>query len=144
MSEYHGFGNTPTYRSWAGMIQRCTNFSDPRYKDYGGRGILVCNRWRSFQNFFKDMGNRPEGTTLDRIDNNGNYEPENCRWATPKEQSRNTSFNHLITHNGKTQSLVSWADETGINQRTLYARISRLGWSIEKALTVPTAKKRGA
>jgi hypothetical protein len=85
----HGMTNTPTYRSWAHMVQRCTNSNYDRYPFYGGRGITVCDRWRTFANFLADMGERPEGFTLDRVDNEGNYTPENCRWATSSQQQRN-------------------------------------------------------
>ena len=84
-----GGRHTPTYRSWYAMIQRCTNPRNHKYRDYGGRGISVCKRWRSFENFLADMGERPAGLTLDRRDNDGSYEPGNCRWATSHEQARN-------------------------------------------------------
>jgi hypothetical protein len=94
----HGYSmescRTPTYISWCGMIQRCTNPRNPRWMDYGGRGITVCERWRSFENFLADMGERPSGLTLDRRDNDGNYEPGNCHWATQSEQVRNQRRNN--------------------------------------------------
>ncbi len=88
VSYKHGMYNSPEYRSWRSMKGRCLNESDPAYKNYGGRGIQVCERWLDFESFYEDMGSRPEGTTLDRVDVNGNYEPSNCRWATPIEQSK--------------------------------------------------------
>lgn len=85
----HGLSNTNTYRIWQGMIYRCKNPNYKNYKYYGGRGITVCERWHKFENFFQDMGERPKGLSIDRINNNGNYEPGNCRWATVKEQTSN-------------------------------------------------------
>lgn len=85
----HGAFGTPAYRSWAAMLNRCTNTASPKYPDYGGRGIAVCTRWLSFEAFLADMGERPAGTSIDRIDVNGNYEPSNCRWATAKQQTNN-------------------------------------------------------
>lgn len=92
----HGRSKTPTYTSWCDMIQRCTNPKREKYARYGGRGITVCRRWMdSFENFLADMGERPTGTTIDRIDNDGNYEPDNCRWSSPREQSINSSKTKL-------------------------------------------------
>lgn len=86
---YHNGGESPTYKSWKSMIQRCENFNNNRYYLYGGRGIKVCEGWKEFKSFLADMGERPKGKTLDRIDPNGDYEPSNCRWATSKQQARN-------------------------------------------------------
>jgi hypothetical protein len=124
---------TPTYTTWVRMRRRCNNPNHSTYQYYGGRGIKVCERWDSFDSFLKDMGEKPEGMTLDRINNDGNYEPGNCRWSTHKEQVRNTSQNRLFTVNGKTQCLSAWAEEAGINFKTVHTRISR-NWSIERAL----------
>ncbi|KKK59795.1 hypothetical protein LCGC14_3030790 [marine sediment metagenome] len=140
----HSHSKTKTYHSWHNMIRRCTNFNDLSYHNYGGRGITVCKRWRnSFENFLEDMGEPPtDSHSIDRINNNGNYCRENCQWTTRKEQNRNKRDSHLETYNGKTQCLSAWAEETGIAYWTLCARINKLGWSIEKALTTPVRKYR--
>ena len=129
-------GNDRTYRSWAGIIQRCTNPNDKRWHDYGGRGIAVCERWREFLNFLADMGERPEGKSIDRINNNLGYSPENCRWATPLEQQNNMSTNVIVTHDGKTKTVREWADLLKIEKQTLYFRLRR-GWTVERALGTP-------
>ena len=117
------------------MLQRCLNPNDKRYKDYGARGIGVCERWRSFENFYADMGDRPLGKTLERHDNGLGYCPENCVWDTPKMQARNRRSNRLITHNGVTMCLAAWEEYLGLPSRIIAKRLDDLGWSVEKALT---------
>lgn len=125
-STKHGGCGTATYRVWRSMISRCYEPVNTSYKYYGGRGIKVCARWRSsFAAFLKDMGERPAGKEIDRIDNNGNYEPRNCRWATRKQQNRNTRHNHNVTHNGKTQPVSAWAEELGVSRKVIYGRLRR-------------------
>lgn len=136
----HGYSRTsPTYGSWSAMLSRCTNPNASDWPRYGGRGITVCEKWlHSFECFLRDMGDRPPDTTLDRYPNNdGNYEPGNCRWATATQQSRNRRSNHPLEFNGKTQTIAEWAEELGLNYTTLDERIIRSGWSVEKALTTP-------
>lgn len=128
---------TPEYTTWLHMRERCKNPKCKDYGRYGGRGISVCERWNSFENFFSDMGDRPRGLTLERKDSNKNYTPENCKWASRAEQSKNKSSSKILTHNGKTQCASVWAEELGINRYTIYNRIGRYGWSIERALTTP-------
>lgn len=129
-----GLSGTSTYKIWGAMIERCTKSGNNRYAMYGGRGIKVCSRWRdSFVAFLVDMGMRPEGMSLDRIDVNGNYEPGNCKWSSGVEQARNKTNNRMLTHAGKTQCVAAWEDERGfprglINQRLGY------GWSVDAAI----------
>jgi hypothetical protein len=130
----HRASTTRAYKSWVAMIQRCTNPNDDRYHAYGGRGIKICKEWLRFEGFLADMGERPEGKSLDRYpDVNGNYELGNCRWASPKEQSCNRRNNHLIKFKGKTETLSRWAELIGIPSGTLRSRIQR-GWLLERAL----------
>lgn len=129
----HGHSKTATYYSWGSMLQRCTNPKKVKYPLYGGRGIKVCDRWLKFANFLADMGEKPEGKTLDRIDVNGNYEPSNCRWATPIEQSNNTRINKHLTFNGVTQTISQWSRQVGMNRRTLADRL-KAGVPPEKAM----------
>jgi len=124
---------SPTYHTWTGMKDRCGNRKNKRFHRYGARGISVCDRWESFENFLADMGEKPPGMSLDRIDNNGNYCPENCRWATGKQQARNKSNNTLMTHAGKTQTMQEWSEELGITSSTISWRLQR-GWSDEQCL----------
>lgn len=123
------------YRTWADMLSRCRNVNHRAYRDYGGRGITVDPRWLTFPAFFADMGKRPDGLTLDRINNDGPYTAGNCRWATRTEQSNNRRTGRRLTINGRTQTMAEWAREAGINYRTVKSRLNILGWSVEEALT---------
>lgn len=126
-----------TYQCWSDMKSRCYHAGHPAYARYGGRGIRVCRKWRvSFWCFLSDMGLKPNGLTLDRIDNDGDYEPANCRWATYRQQASNTCRNHLITHQGRTQTVAGWAGDLGMARSTLSNRL-RAGWSVEAALSTP-------
>lgn len=141
----HGKRHSRLYSIWTNMRNRCYLESSTEYKRYGARGIRVCDEWRdNFQTFYDwAMANGyQDNLTLDRIENNGNYEPSNCRWATSKEQGRNTRRTRYLTHNGKTQCIADWAEETGLSQSLIRQRIEKLQWSIEKTLTTP-AKKVG-
>lgn len=135
----HGRSHTQIYGVWQAMRARCFDLDDQKYPDYGGRGITVCDRWRkNFEPFLADMGERPLGLTLHRIDNNGNYEPGNCCWATPKTQANNTRRNRRMAFGGATLTLTEWAQRLGITPGSLHSRLSK--WSLEKALT--TAKRK--
>lgn len=124
---------SPAYMSWSSMHSRCSNVKDPYYDKYGGRGIAVCERWKKFEIFLSDMGARPPGHTLDRIDVNKGYSPENCRWATPKTQSRNKRNNHLIDTPSGRVCITQASEIYGIKVQTLRRRLNQ-GWSIERAL----------
>ncbi len=125
-----------TYYSWINMIRRCNDPTNNRYSRYGGRGIFVCDRWLKFSTFLADMGERLREQQIDRINNNDGYYKENCRWTTPKQNSRNRKNNHKITFNGKTQCISEWAEELDVNSRTISSRLNR-GWSVEKTLATP-------
>lgn len=141
----HGMYDTPEHQAWTHMTYRCRNHSAQKYNRYGGRGISVCCRWQGmdgFVNFFADMGRRPSpGHSLDRIDNNGNYCPENCRWATKEEQNCNRGDSVFLSYNGVRMTVSQWSREIGINVRTLSLRVEA-GWADERALTTPVAKRR--
>lgn len=129
------------YVSWAGMIARCTYEKHNRYKYYGGRGIKVCDRWNDFRNFLADMGERPKGNSLDRVDINKDYCPENCRWADNRTQARNKSTSHYFTFNGETIHQYDWEDRLSLKRGSLRNRV-RLGWSIERILTTGPIRGR--
>jgi hypothetical protein len=131
----HGMRNTRTYRIWNGMMSRCHNPAATGYSRYGGRGIKVCERWMEFENFLADMGEAPTAMTLDRRDNNGPYSPENCRWATRREQNNNSSGNRVVEAFGRAQTVAQWAREVGIKYQTLYRRLTFCGWPAERALS---------
>lgn len=111
------------YMTWTSMRHRCNCPTAGFYERYGGRGIRVCKRWDKFANFLADMGPKPHGMELDRINNDGDYKPSNCRWATRREQMRNVEYNHLTTINGVTRCTIEWAEIVGISQSAMYLRI---------------------
>jgi len=137
----HGYSRNkmPEYKTWIQMKQRCYNKNSDNYDLYGGRGITVCDRWlNSFETFLADMGHKPSKEyTIDRENVNGHYEPSNCKWATPKEQSRNKRNNVLLTYNGETLCVSEWCERLNINKHTVLSRINKQNWSIEKALSTP-------
>lgn len=132
-----GGKTTREYKTWQSMMQRCYKTYAQQFPNYGAKHIQVCPRWHVFENFFLDMGPKPAGLTIERRDNNGNYEPSNCYWATTAEQNRNKGDTQKITFRGKTQSIAEWAREIGVGVITLRARIVRYGMPVEKALMMP-------
>lgn len=139
----HGACKTPEYRAWAKMLARCRNPKDPNFMRYGGRGITVCERWNNFQDFIADMGARPSSFhSIERINNNEGYSPDNCKWATRPEQQRNRRNNIRITFNGETLVLQDWAKKVGIRPQSLLKRINK-GWDLERAMTTPAQNNGG-
>ncbi len=132
--------HTKEYNNWQAKMQRCYNPKHKYYKDYGGRGIKVCEQWHTFENFYADVGDIPKGMTLDRIDNDGDYEPENWRFATQGEQMNNTRRNVHITYNGETKTVTQWAKDLNMSAATLRYRLIAPGWTTELALTTPVRK----
>lgn len=139
----HGHAGSPLYHVWSDMVRRCTNPKHARFKDWGGRGISVCEEWRDLENFlaWANTSGYKEGLSIDRKDNDGNYEPSNCRWSTMREQGNNRRNNRLITHNGKTLTFTQWARAIGIHPMSLTWRLKK-GWSLEKALETPSANQK--
>jgi hypothetical protein len=131
---------SPTYKTWNSMKVRCSDKRTNGFDLYGGRGIKVCDRWLRFDNFLADMGERPEGKTLDRINSDGNYEPSNCRWSTPREQSRNRKDNRFLFVGGEKIIAKDAAVKYGINYGTLLSRLTKYGWSDEKAVSKPCVR----
>lgn len=133
----HGWYGTPEYQAWQDMKRRCYDKRRRSYRHYGGRGIIVCERWHSFENFIADMGAKPTSDhSLDRKDTNGNYEPDNCRWATEQEQGRNKRNNAVFTIDGITKTQIEWLNQAGIAKSTFNNRIKR-GWAVSMALFTP-------
>ncbi len=132
----HGDTETPTYKSWASMIQRCTNPKNPAYESYGGRGIGVAERWRKYENFLEDMGKRTAKQSIERIDNNKGYSPDNCEWAEKKQQNNNTRKNRTIEMGGESLTVALWCEKLGISQGRVYMRLHRK-WCGLCALTLP-------
>lgn len=141
----HGCSKTRLYETWCCMKKRCYNQKDKRYKNYGGRGIKVCDEWQTFEPFYDwAMANGyREDLTIDRIDVDGNYEPSNCRWATMIEQMRNTTRNHFVTAFGETKTIAEWSELSGIRQDVIKDRLNKLHWSPEDAVGIKTLRKGG-
>lgn len=138
----HGGSSTPEFAVWLTMKARCSNENQECFSRYGGRGIKVCERWMAFENFLADMGRRPSDRySIERINNEGDYEPSNCRWATIHEQTRNRRNNINLTHGGETMCLKDWAAKIGIEYGTLWSRFKK-GWTTEQILTTPVTDTR--
>lgn len=133
----HGAYNSPEHKSWKSMLRRVTDPRVPSYAKYAERGITICDRWLDFNNFLSDMGPRPSANhSIDRIDNDGNYEPGNCRWATSYEQQNNKRNNRRVTHNGETLTVADWSKRTGLAHHVICRRLDA-GWTAERVLTTP-------
>jgi hypothetical protein len=129
----HGMYGTAEYKVWCGMLERCENPNANGFHNYGGRGIAVCERWHTFANFYNDMGDRPHGKSLDRIDNDGDYEPGNVRWADKRAQGRNRRTNRILTINEVSKCIVEWAESEHISSLLIWQRLTR-GWSEEESV----------
>ena len=138
----HGQSKIAEYFVWKTMKARCLNPHNSEFKNYGGRGIQVCDRWQnSFAAFIQDMGARPSlAHSIDRVNNDGNYEPGNCRWAIGREQARNTRRNHMITANGMTMSIAGWAERSNIRPQTISRRLRVYGWPADEAVGIQLRK----
>lgn len=143
LNRTHGESKTRLYKTWQGIKKRCYNTSNRDYIHYGGRGIAVCDEWRNSYLTFKDWAinnGYSDNLTIDRIDVNGNYEPNNCRWVTMKQQARNSSHNRYVTINNKTHCLSEWCEILNLNYRNVLNRINNLGWTVSEALELKERK----
>jgi len=131
----HGMTGTPTWKIWRGIIKRCTQINCSRYPYYGGRGIQICNKWLSFEGFYEDMGDRPDGLTIERTDVNGDYCKENCKWVSAAEQKLNTRRTHWVEIDSKKVALSVACKIKGANYSRVIDRINKLGWTPERALS---------
>ena len=145
MYNRHGMTKTSEYHAWSNIKARCFNPNNPRYSDWGGRGIAVCDRWKnSFENFLADMGTKPSPKhSLDRIDNDGDYSDENCKWSTKAEQDNNRRSNRLITIGCVTLTIAQWTKEMGFGQNVIYNRL-KIGWSEFDAVMTPVRSYKTA
>lgn len=137
----HGKSRASIYGIWCSMKSRCLNKNTVAYKDYGGRGITVCERWMTFANFYEDMGDKPDGMSIERKDNDLGYCKENCEWAPMARQAQNRRSARIITARGVSMSMTDWAKASGIRVATIWHRIS-IGWPEDDAVTVPLIKDR--
>lgn len=137
----HGLKRSPSYNSWHGMMNRCYSTKNISYPNYGGRGIKVDPRWHLIKNFFEDMGHRPEGMSLDRIDNSKDYSKENCRWADRKTQNNNKRSNIIFEHEGKSMTIREWSVLLGVSWYSIYQRI-KAGWTSEDIVNTPQLHRK--
>lgn len=137
----HGKEGSKVYNTWAAMLQRCNNPKSRNYKNYGARGIKVCDKWLKFENFYEDMGEQTDGLSIERKDNNGNYCKDNCIWADKLAQARNRRTNVMLEYCGEKRCISEWAEIVSIKRKIIENRI-RVGWDIKKALETPSRNKR--
>lgn len=137
----HGRKDSRAYRIWCAMKRRCFNKNTKAYKNYGGRGILVCDAWLKFENFYRDMGDPEDSQSIERTDNDKGYSPQNCIWASRTEQSRNRRGLRLIEVDGVVKTMGEWSECTGLSISTIWARINK-GWSDKDAISIPLITKR--
>ena len=137
MYKTHGMYGTPTHKSWISMKQRCDNKNNASYRWYGGRGISYAPKWKTFEGFYEDMGDRPKGTSLDRKKSNENYSKSNCCWSDWSSQANNRSNNKIVCYKGRKQTLANWCRELDINYKVVSARMCKSKWTVEQAFETP-------